>query len=62
MGNAALDELRKRMLNNKDTMAVKDSTPVKNSGEKTKESVKGLLDNLLKKKPKETPKDTANKQ
>ncbi len=62
LGNAALEELRKRMLNNKDTTAVKDSTPVKNSGEKTKESVKGLLDNLLKKKPKETPKDTANKQ
>jgi len=58
LGNAALEELRKRMLNNKDTAAVKDSTPVKNSGEKTKESVKGLLDNLLKKKPK----DTASKQ
>jgi hypothetical protein len=58
LGNAALDELRRRMLNKNDTMAIKDSTPVKNSGEKTKESVKGLLDNLLKKKPK----DTANHQ
>ena len=56
--NAALEELRKKMLNKKDTVAVKDSTPVKNSGDKTKESVKGLYDNLLKKKPK----DTANKQ
>ena len=58
LGNAALEELRKRMLNKNDTVAIKDSTPVKNSGEKTKESVKGLLDNLLKKKPK----DTANHQ
>jgi hypothetical protein len=58
LGNAALEELRKKMLNKKDTVAVKDSVPVKNSGDKTKESVKGLLDNLLKKKPK----DTANKQ
>ena len=47
-----------KMLNKKDTVTVKDSTPVKNSGDKTKESVKGLFDNLLKKKPK----DTANKQ
>ncbi len=58
LGNAALEELRKKMQNKKDTVAVKDSTPVKNSGDKTKESVKGLFDNLLKKKPK----DTANKQ
>ncbi len=58
LGNAALEELRKKMQNKKDTVAVKDSTPVKNNGDKTKESVKGLFDNLLKKKPK----DTANKQ
>ena len=58
LGNAALEELRKKMQNKKDTVAAKDSTPVKNSGDKTKESVKGLFDNLLKKKPK----DTANKQ
>lgn len=56
--NAAKEELRKKLFGNKDTLAVKDTTPVKNSGDKTKESVKGLLDNLLKKKPK----DTANKQ
>jgi hypothetical protein len=54
---AALEELRKKMQNKKDTVAVKDSTPVKNSGDKTKESIKGLFDNLLKKKQK----DTANK-
>ncbi|MBL7700829.1 MAG: hypothetical protein JNM14_01145 [Ferruginibacter sp.] len=54
----ALEELRKKMQNKKDTVAVKDSTPVKNSGDKTKESIKGLFDNILKKKPK----DTANKQ
>jgi len=56
--NAALEELKKKMQNKKDTVAVKDSTPLKNDGNKTKESVKGLFDNLLKKKPK----DTANKQ
>ena len=56
--NAALEELKKKMQNKKDTVAVKDSTPVKNNGDKTKESIKGLFDNLLKKKPK----DTANKQ
>ncbi|MFM6926149.1 MAG: AsmA-like C-terminal region-containing protein [Ferruginibacter sp.] len=58
LGNAALEELKKRMQNKNDTITIKDSTPVKNSGEKTKESVKGLFDNLLKKKPK----DTATKQ
>lgn len=56
--NKALEELRKKMQNKKDTFAVKDSTPVKNDGNKTKESIKGLFDNILKKKPK----DTANKQ
>jgi hypothetical protein len=63
---AAREELRKRMPGNKDTAAVKDSTPVKNSGERTKESIKGLLDNLLKKKKKDSllnvPKDTLLKQ
>ena len=58
LGEAAKEELRKKLFGNKDTIAVKDSTPVKNSGDRTKESVKGLFDNLLKKKPK----DTANKQ
>jgi hypothetical protein len=54
--NAALEELRKKMQNKKDTAAVKDSTPVKNNGDKTKESIKGLFDNLMKKKPKDTTK------
>jgi hypothetical protein len=54
LGNAALEELKKRMQNKKDTVAIKDSTPAKNSGDKTKESIKGLFDNLLKKKPKDT--------
>ncbi len=58
LADAAKEELRKRLFGNKDTLAVKDTMPVKNSGDKTKESVKGLLDNLLKKKPK----DTAGKQ
>lgn len=54
LSNAALEELKKRMQNKKDTVAIKDTTPVKNSGEKTKESIKGLFDNILKKKPKDT--------
>jgi len=54
LGDAAKEELRKKLFGNKDTLAVKDTTPVKNSGDKTKESVKGLLDNLLKKKQKDT--------
>jgi len=59
LGEAAKEELRKKMAGIKDTTAVKDSTaPVKTQGDKTKESVKGLLDNLIKKKSK----DTANKQ
>lgn len=55
---AALEELKKKMQQKKDTVTVQDTTPVKNSGDKTKESIKGLFDNLLKKKPK----DTASKQ
>lgn len=55
--DAAKEELRKKLFGKKDTLAVKDSTPVKNPPDKTKESIKGLFDNLLKKKPK----DTANK-
>ncbi len=55
---AAMEEWRKRMENKKDSASAKDSAPVKNNGDKTKESIKGLFDNLLKKKPK----DTVNKQ
>ncbi|MEO6252381.1 MAG: AsmA-like C-terminal region-containing protein [Ferruginibacter sp.] len=58
LGNAAKEELRKKLLGIKDTVAIKDSTAGKNPQDKTKESIKGLFDNLLKKKPK----DTANKQ
>ncbi len=58
LADAAKEELRKKLFGTKDTAAIKDSTPVKNTQDKTKESIKGLFDNLLKKKPK----DTANKQ
>ncbi|MEO6539696.1 MAG: AsmA-like C-terminal region-containing protein [Ferruginibacter sp.] len=57
-GDAAKEELRKKLFGIKDTVGVKDTTPVKNPQNKTKESIKGLFDNLLKKKPK----DTATKQ
>jgi hypothetical protein len=63
---AAREELRKRVLGNKDTAVIKDSTPVKNQQEKTKESIQGLFDNILKKKKKDSvinkPVDTLNKQ
>lgn len=59
---AAMEELRKKMQQKKDTAAVKDSTPVKNPQDKTKESIKGLFDNILKKKKKDSvinkPKDS----
>ena len=58
LADAAKEELRKKLFGGKDTVAVKDSTPVKNPANKTKESVKGLFDNLLKKKQK----DSVNKQ
>lgn len=59
LSDAAKEELRKRMFGVKDTVDIaQDSIPVKNPQEKTKESVKGLLDNLLKKKKK----DSANQQ
>ncbi len=55
LGDAAKDELKKTLFGTKDTTAVTDSTPApKNATEKTKESVKGLLNNLIKKKPKDT--------
>ena len=48
---AAKEELRKKFLGIKDTTAVSDSTPApKKAAEKAKESAKGLLNNLLKKK------------
>ncbi len=63
--DAAKEELRKRLLGIKDTTTVKDSMPVKNQQEKTKESVIGLLENLLKKKKKDSidlQKDSINRQ
>jgi hypothetical protein len=58
LSDLAKEELRKKILGVKDTATIKDSTPVKNPQDKTKESIKGLFENLMKKKPK----DTANKQ
>ena len=59
LAEAARQELLKKMGKGKDTTLIsEDSMPIKNSGDKTKESVKGLLDNLLKRKQK----DTAGKQ
>jgi hypothetical protein len=55
LGDAAKDELQKRLFGTKDTTTVTDNTTApKNAAEKTKESVKGLLNNFLKKKPKDT--------
>lgn len=54
---SAKEELRKNIFGKKDSTNTRDSTS-QSAGEKTKQSVKGLLDNLLKKKQK----DTANKQ
>ena len=60
LGDAAWKELQKKLYGKKDTVVIADSNsaPAKKTEDKTKESVKGLLDNLLKKKPK----DTINKQ
>ena len=59
LGDAAWKELQKKLYDKKDSVTITDSaTPAKKPEDKTKESVKGLFDNLLKKKPK----DTANKQ
>ncbi len=55
---AAIDALKKKLFGKKDSTAITDTVPVKNPQDKTKESVKGLLDNLLKKKQK----DSTNKQ
>lgn len=55
LGDAAKDELQKRLFGAKDTTTATDSTIApKNAAEKTKESVKGLFNNLIKKKPKDT--------
>lgn len=57
LADAAKEELRKQLLGKKDTSALTDSSSSpKNVGDKAKESAKGLLNNLLKKKQ---VKDTA---
>jgi hypothetical protein len=56
LGNAAKEELSKQLFGKKDNAAADSTTPPKNATEKTKESVKGLLNNLLKKKAKDTTK------
>lgn len=56
---SAKDELFKKLAGGKDTTTISDSSaPAKKPEDKAKGSVKGLLDNLLKKKQK----DTLNKQ
>lgn len=56
LGDAAKEELRNKLLGTKDTTTVADSSTAtpKNPGQKAKESAKGLLNNLLKKKAKDT--------
>jgi hypothetical protein len=55
LGDAAKEELSKKLFGTKDTTAIPDSaaTP-KNPTQQTKESVKGLLNNVLKKKVKDS--------
>jgi hypothetical protein len=65
---AAKEELRRRLLGIKDTAVVANDstyTPVKNPQQKATESVKGLLENLLRKKKKDSVQlqvDTLKKQ
>jgi hypothetical protein len=55
LGQAAKDEIQKSLFGKKDTTTLADSAArPKNATEQTKESVKGLLNNLLKKKQKDT--------
>ncbi len=55
LGDAAKEELRKNLFGSKDTNALADSaTTPKNPTQKAKESVKGLLNNILKKKTKDS--------
>ena len=55
LGDAAKEELSKKLFGTKDTIALADSTSTpKNPTQKTKESVKGLLNTLMKKKPKDS--------
>lgn len=55
LGDAAKEELQKQLFGKKDTTSLADSSAAqKNPAQKTKESVKGMLNNFLKKKPKDT--------
>ncbi len=55
LGNAAKEELSKKLFGAKDTTTVTDNaSTLKNPAPKTKESVKGVFKNLLKKKAKDT--------
>lgn len=56
LGDAAKEELRNQLFGKKHGNAADSTTPSKNATEKTKESVKGLFNNLLKKKAKDTTK------
>ncbi len=61
---AAKEELAKKIFGVKDTTAIRDSTPIKDPQDKTKESINGLLE-LLKKKQKDSvnlQKDTLIRQ
>jgi 5S rRNA maturation endonuclease (ribonuclease M5) len=55
LGEAAKEELSKQLFGKKDNVADSTTAP-KNATEKAKESVKGLLNNVLKKKAKDTAK------
>lgn len=56
LGNAAKEELQNQLFGKKEEAAADSAAPPKNATEKAKESVKGLLNNVLKKKPKDTAK------
>ena len=50
LGDAAKEELRKQLFGKKESSVADSTPPTKNAADKTKESVKGLLNNILKKK------------
>lgn len=54
LGDAAKEELRKQLFGKKDNANVDSTAAPKNATKKTQESVKGLLNNILKKKGKDT--------
>ncbi len=54
LGDAAKEELAKKLFGTKDTTVTDSTAAPKNAAQKTKESVKGALNNLLNKKAKDT--------